>query len=86
MSKPLLLSGALGFMLSGGLLAMEYLDRHDVWLILQSPGFIASASIWGVHGDQSGGYRFLALMVGINWVAYSILFLIAFGVLRLARK
>jgi len=52
-------------------------------MILQTPGFLIGASIWGVH---SGGNSFEAVMVVVNGVIYSILFLIARRLVRLAHK
>jgi hypothetical protein len=56
-----------------------FLDR-DFLIILQLPGFITAASIWGVH---AGGDFFLLVMVSVNAVAYG---LIAFGLFSLGGR
>ena len=58
--KRLFLASAAGFSLSVLLAALEALRHRDIWMILQFPGFLAGASIWGVH---SGGNSFEAVMV-----------------------
>ena len=72
-------------LISALLLAMQaapfhgFLDR-DFLIILQLPGFITAASIWGVH---AGGNFFLLVMVSVNAVAYG---LIAFGLFSLGGR
>ncbi|HKO05147.1 MAG TPA: hypothetical protein VJW51_10375 [Candidatus Acidoferrales bacterium] len=83
LQKRLLTAFAAGFGLSVLLAALEALRGRYVWEILQAPGFIAGASIWGVH---SGGNRFEAVMVVVNGVVYSFLLLIARWLVRLAQK
>ena len=65
---------AAGFSLSVLLAALEALRHRDVWMILQLPGFLVGASIWGVH---SGGDTFEIVMVLINGLLYSLLLLLA---------
>lgn len=81
--KRLFLASAAGFSLSVLLAALEALRHRDIWMILQFPGFLAGASIWGVH---SGGNSFEAVMVVVDGVTYSFLFLVACGLVRLAQK
>jgi hypothetical protein len=54
-----------------------------IWGMLQIPGFIVGASIWGVH---SGGNGFLAVMVLVNGFVYGFLLFVIWGLLRLARN
>jgi hypothetical protein len=81
--KRLFLASAAGFGLSVLLAALEALGHRELWMILQSPGFLIGASIWGVH---SGGNSFEVVMVVVNGVIYSFLFLIAWRLVRLAHK
>jgi hypothetical protein len=81
--KRFLFAFAIGFGLSALLAALEALRHRDTWMILQLPGFLFGASIWGVH---SGGNSFEAVMVIVNGVTYGFLFLIAWGLVRLAHK
>jgi hypothetical protein len=74
---------AVGFSLSVLLAALEALHHRDVWMILQLPGFLVGASIWGVH---SGGYTFEIVMVLINGILYSLLLLFSWSILHVRRK
>ncbi len=69
--------------ISALLLAMQAapvdLDR-DFLLMLQCPGFIVAASIWGIH---AGGIFFLLVMVSVNAAVYG---LIAFGLFSLGGR
>lgn len=71
--------------ISALLLAIEAAPFHDLLdrdflIILQFPGFIIAASIWGVH---AGGNFFLLVMVSVNAVVYG---LIAFGLFSLGGR
>ena len=72
-----------GVFISALLLAMQVapmdLDR-DFLIMLQSPGFIIAASIWGIH---AGGIFFLLVMVIVNAAVYG---LIAFGLFSLGGR
>lgn len=83
LQKRLIRASAAGLSLSVLLAVLEALHARDIWMVLQLPGFLAGASIWGVH---SGGYSFEAVMVVVNGVIYSVLFLIAAALVRLAHK
>ena len=54
-----------------------YLLDRDFLILLQCPGFIVAASIWGVH---AGGNFLLLVMGSVNAVVYG---LIAFGLFSL---
>ncbi len=81
--RQFFLASAVGFSLSVLLAVLEALRHHEVLMILQFPGFLAGASIWGVH---SGGYAFEAVMVVVNGVLYSLLFFMAWRLVRPTHK
>jgi hypothetical protein len=72
-----------GFSFSVLLASLEALHHSDVWMILQLPGFLVGASIWGVH---SGGNTFEFVMVLIDGLLYSLLLLFAWSVFHMTRK
>ncbi len=58
--------------------------QHPLWvMILQAPGFLVGASIWGVH---SGGNAFEVVMVFVNGIVYSSLLLVVWQLVKLAGK
>ena len=57
-----------------------YILDRDFLIILQCPGFIIAASIWGVH---AGGIFFVLVMGSVNAVVYG---LIAFGFFSLGGR
>jgi hypothetical protein len=79
MKRRLVLACAIGFVISVLLATFEDRRHSDVWMILQLPGLLAGASIWGVH---SGGYSFEAVMVIVDTIVYSFLVLLASGLVR----
>jgi hypothetical protein len=81
--QKLFLACSLGLGFSALLIVLEAARHRDIWMILQLPGFLAGAAIWGVH---SGGRKFEAVMIVINGAIYSILIIAAWKLLRLARK
>ncbi len=57
-----------------------YLLDRDFLIILQCPGFIIAASIWGIH---AGGIFFGLVMGSVNAAVYG---LIAFGLFSLGGR
>jgi len=74
-----------GVFLSALLLALMLAPLHDLLdrdflIILQYPGFVLAASIWGVH---AGGNLFLVVVGAVNAIVYG---LIAFGLFSLGGR
>ena len=82
--KRVFVAAAAGFSFSAVLAVLEATRHLDVLMILQLPGFLFGAFIWGVH---SGGNSFEVVLVLVNGVIYSALLLIAVRVvIRLKHK
>jgi hypothetical protein len=81
--KSALFPFSTGFAFSVLLAVLEALRHRDIWMILQLPGFLAGASIWGVH---SGGNGFEIVMVVVNGILYSALLLIVYRMFWLIRR
>ena len=81
--KSALFPFSAGFVFSVLLAVLNALHPRDIWMILQLPGFLAGASIWGVH---SGGDSFEIVMVVVNGILYSVLLLIIYRIFLLIRR
>jgi hypothetical protein len=81
--KSALIPFSAGFAFSVLLAVLEALRHRDIWMILQLPGFLAGASIWGVH---SGGDSFEIVMVVVNGILYSAFSFIIYRMFLLMRR
>ena len=81
--KSALLPFSAGFAFAVLLAILEALRHWDIWMILQLPGFLAGAYIWGVH---SGGSSFEIVMVVVNGILYSTLMVIIHRIFLLIRR
>jgi len=69
-----------GVFIQALLMLMGAQFQDGVWQALMAPGMLAAMLIWGPHGPVSDGPAFIAIIIGINIIVYS---LIALVVLRL---
>ena len=81
--RRVLISSAAGITISLLLFALEAHHHNDAVMLLQSPGFLTAAEIWGIH---SGGQGFLPVMLLVNTLVYSLLVFAAWMMIRPVRK
>jgi hypothetical protein len=72
-----------GMAISITLTRLEASHYTNFVAMLQMPGFLAGALIWGVH---SGGAWFEALMLSVNAAVYGVSLLIFYGLVKLALR
>jgi hypothetical protein len=82
--KRLLVASSAGFGLSMLLATLEALRHRDIWGILQFPGLVVA---WGVtSGGNSSDSSEAVMVIVVNGAIYGFLFVIAWGLVRLAHK
>ena len=83
MRRRVLTSLAAGFAITLLILALEAHRHNDFVALLQYPGFLAAAEIWGVHSDN---YGMLVVLVLVNTLVYGLLVFAASMLIHLGRK